>query len=117
MPPAGAPYRNFCDKGGRFGPHNQSQLYHNPWVQRSQTLTYLTYFNAGLRIYDTSDPTVVREVGHFIPPDPQTRVGPMPKRTLVEQTEDVLVDARGYIYITNKQQGVWVLQYTGAQPR
>ena len=22
VPPAGLPYRNFCDKGGRFGPHN-----------------------------------------------------------------------------------------------
>ena len=113
VPPPGSRHRNFCDKGGRFGPHNQNQLYHNPYVQRPDTLSYLTYFNAGLRIYDISDARLVREVGYFIPPDPAKRVGPMPKKTLVEQTEDVLVDTRGYVYITNKQQGVWVLQYTG----
>ena len=24
-PPANAPYKDFCDKGGRFGPHNTNQ--------------------------------------------------------------------------------------------
>jgi hypothetical protein len=113
VPPPGAPYKNFCDKGGRFGPHNQNQLYHNPHVQKSETLVYLTYFNAGLRIYDISDATLVREVGYFIPPEPTKRVGPMPKTKLVEQSEDVLVDTRGNIYLTHKQQGLWILQYTG----
>jgi myo-inositol-hexaphosphate 3-phosphohydrolase len=37
----------------------------------------------------------------------------MPEDRLVVQTEDVLVDRRGYIYITDKNQGLWVLQYTG----
>ena len=31
--------------------------------------------------------------------------------SLVEQTEDVLVDKRGYIYVTNKNQGLWILKY------
>jgi hypothetical protein len=31
----------------------------------------------------------------------------------VTQTEDVLVDTRGNIYITDKQWGVFVLRYTG----
>lgn len=35
------------------------------------------------------------------PPDPVKRYGPVPDK-LIEQTEDVLVDRRGYIYITNK---------------
>ena len=82
-------------------------------MQKSDTLVYLTYFNAGLRIYDVSDPTLVREVGYFIPPEPTKRVGPMPKTKLVEQSEDVLVDTRGNIYLTHKQQGLWILQYTG----
>jgi hypothetical protein len=25
VPPKGAPYKNFCEKGGRFGPHNVNQ--------------------------------------------------------------------------------------------
>ena len=40
-------------------------------------------------------------------------LGQFSQGKLVVQTEDVLVDARGYIYITQKNQGVWVLQYTG----
>ena len=43
------------------------------------------------------------------------RYGPVPT-TLVEQTEDVLVDRRGYVYVTNKNQGLWVLRYTGPRP-
>ena len=26
IPPKGAPYKNFCEKGGRFGPHNVNQV-------------------------------------------------------------------------------------------
>ena len=40
------------------------------------------------------------------------RAGPLP-RDLVTQTEDVLVDTRGYIYVTDKQWGLWILRYTG----
>jgi len=42
---------------------------------------------------------------------PTRRYGPLPKK-LVVQSEDVLVDARGYIYLTEKNQGLWILQYT-----
>jgi hypothetical protein len=114
VPPPGSPYKNFCEKGGRFGPHNQNQLYHNPFVQRSDRLVYLTYFNAGLRIVDISDTRLPREIGYFLPPDPTRRYGPLPTK-LVVQSEDVLVDARGYIYVTEKNQGLWILQYEGRQ--
>jgi len=113
LPPPGAPYKSFCDKGGRFGPHNQNTLLHNPDVQKQGDLVYLTYFNAGLRIYNIADPTVPREVGYFVPPDPKRRYGTFPQNKLVAQTEDVLVDRRGYIYITDKNQGLYILKYTG----
>jgi hypothetical protein len=32
---------------------------------------------------------------------------------VVTQTEDVLVDTRGYIYITDKNWGMWILRYAG----
>jgi hypothetical protein len=51
------------------------------------------------------------EVGYFMPPEPRKRYGPMPEGKLVIQTEDVLVDRRGFIYITDKNQGLWVLKY------
>ena len=48
-----------------------------------------------------------------MPPDPRRRYGPFPRDKLVAQTEDVLVDKRGYIYVTDNNQGVWILKYTG----
>ena len=35
-PPSDAPYKNFCDKGGRFGPHNTSQEIHNPAISKAR---------------------------------------------------------------------------------
>jgi hypothetical protein len=113
IPPKGAPYKNFCEKGGRFGPHNVNQEIHLPDVEKPGNLIYLTYFNAGLRIYDIKDPLLPAESGWFIPPQPSERAGPLP-RDLVTQTEDVLVDTRGYIYVTDKQWGLWILRYTGS---
>jgi hypothetical protein len=112
VPPKDAPYTDFCDKGGRFGPHNTNLEYHLPDVEKQGNLIYLTYFNAGLRIFDITDEYLPKEVGWFIPPTPTKRMGPIPS-TLVTQTEDVLVDTRGYIYITDKQWGLWILRYTG----
>jgi hypothetical protein len=113
-PPKDAPYTDFCDKGGRFGPHNTNILQHNPDVEKQGDLIYLTYFNAGLRIFDIQDPRLPKETGWFIPPTPTMRRMPAPYDKLVSQTEDVLVDTRGNIYITNKQWGLFILRYTGA---
>jgi hypothetical protein len=112
VPPKDAPYTDFCDKGGRFGPHNTNLEYHLPDVEKQGDLIYLTYFNAGLRIFDIKDPHMPKETGWFIPPTPTKRIGPLPAK-LVTQTEDVLVDTRGNIYITDKQWGLFVLRYTG----
>jgi len=111
--PKNAPYSDFCDKGGRFGPHNTNLEYHLPDVEKQADLIYLTYFNAGLRIYDIKDPRMPKEVGWFVPPTPTKRYGPLPYDKLVSQTEDVLVDTRGNIYITDKNRGIFILRYTG----
>jgi hypothetical protein len=113
VPPKDVPYTDFCDKGGRFGPHNTNLEYHLPDVEKQGDLIYLTYFNAGLRIFNIADPRLPREVGWFIPPTPVKRYGPLPYDKLVNETEDVLVDTRGNIYITDKQWGLFVLRYTG----
>src|SRR5262249_53971608 len=64
-PPPGAPFRNFCERGGRFGPHNQHQPQHQRALRPSDHLIFLTYFNAGLRVVDVADPRLPREVGFF----------------------------------------------------
>ena len=48
VPPADAPYKDFCDKGGRFGPHNTSQEIHNPAIEQPGKLIDVAWFNAGL---------------------------------------------------------------------
>ncbi len=113
VPPSAAPYTSFCDKGGRFGPHNTNQEQHLPDVQKQGDLIYLTYFNAGLQIFDIKDPRQPKIAGYFIPPQPTKRVGPQPATKLVTQTEDVLVDTRGNIYVTDKQWGLFVVRYSG----
>lgn len=117
LPPEEMKITSFCDiKGSTFGTHNVNTLLHNPYVQPQGDLVYLTYWNAGLRVIDIASPTAPREVGWFIPPVPRRRYGPFPK-TLAPQSEDVLVDARGYIYVTDNNQGVWILKYDGLSNR
>ncbi|PWU24615.1 MAG: hypothetical protein C5B48_05495 [Candidatus Rokuibacteriota bacterium] len=111
-PPKGAPYDSFCERGGRFGPHNQSIALGNPHLVQDETLCFLTYFNAGLRVFDMRNPHHVSEVAYMIPKDPTTRLGPKP-RTLVTQVEDVLVDARGFVYFTEKNSGLYIARWHG----
>jgi hypothetical protein len=114
QPPEGEPADYFCTHGGRFGPHNQNELQHNPLVKQQDDLVYLTWFNGGLRIFDISTPRNPQEVAWFLPPDPTERRGPLPRTALAAQSEDVLVDTRGNIFVSHKNQGIWVLRYTGA---
>jgi hypothetical protein len=43
------------------------------------------------------------------------RIGTKPSK-LVAQTEDVLVDRRGFIYISQKNQGVYILRLKATPP-
>jgi hypothetical protein len=109
QPPAETGLKNFFEKGGRFGPHNQHHPNHQPCLEDRDDLAYLTYFNAGLRVYDIRDPRTPKEIAWFIPPDPAERIGAKPSK-LVAQVEDVLVDSRGCIYISEKNQGIFILR-------
>jgi len=75
VPPAGSPHKNFCEKGGRFGPHNLNQLYHNPFVERSASSCTSPTSTRALRIVDISDARQPREVGYFIRPTRPSATG------------------------------------------
>lgn len=111
-PSSDAPYRSYVTKGGRFGPHNQHHHQGQACLYEHPTKVFMTYFNAGLRRYDISDPCSPVETGYFVPSDPTERYGTKPHNALVTQFEDVLVDRRGYIYCTDKNHGLLVLQET-----
>ena len=89
------PQGDFCQRGGRFGPHNVHEM--RPGTLSDPNTIYLTYFNAGLRVVDVSDPTAPREVAYFVPPAP-------PNRSSI-QFNDVLVGANGLIYVTDRYTG------------
>ncbi|MBI4252313.1 MAG: hypothetical protein HY618_07625 [Candidatus Tectomicrobia bacterium] len=110
-PPPGYSHKNFCERGGRFGPHNQHHPQGLACLEQRDDRIYLTYFNAGLRVYDLQDPIRPREIAHYVPADPARRLGMLPQ-TLVTQSEDVLVDRRGFIYVTDKNHGLHVLRCT-----
>lgn len=106
-PPDGAPYASFCAKGGRFGPHNVNAEIHSPDAQAPRELIFMTYFTAGLRVFDISDPNVPFETGWFLPDIGAWSAG-------LRGPEDVLVDARGVIYTSEgRGKGVWALKYVG----
>jgi hypothetical protein len=111
-----APYRSYYAKGGKFGPHNIHMPHQHPCYATVGNLLHLTYFNAGLRLYDIRDPCYPREVGYFVAADPPERLGsPDVPTKLVTQYEEVLVDARGFIYVSDKNYGLTILRYTGPE--
>ena len=111
-PPKDAPYKSFCDKEGRFGPHNTVMEQHNPDVHPLGEVMYITWFNAGLRVFDVSDPYMPTEVGWFIPPEnPHAAVhGEGPHDAPTNWSEEVAQDARGYIYVVDDKWGIWILR-------
>jgi hypothetical protein len=113
LPRPGSGFHSFAAKGGRFGPHNlHLPTTDREHVFRSEEVCFLTYFNAGLRIYDIRDPFQVDEIGHLIPRDPTERFGPLPTQ-LVCQVEDVLVDSRSVVYFTEKNSGLYIARWEG----
>jgi hypothetical protein len=105
------PEGDFCDRGGRFGPHQFAETKNGEIIGGS--LLYVAYFNAGLRIVDVSDPFKPKEVGHYIPvPAEKREEGHGSKKVI--QTNDVDLDSRGLIYVTDRAgAGLHILEFTG----
>ena len=101
----------WCDKGGRFGPHNLHE--NRPGAFQSETLLFNAFFNAGLRVYDIRDPFKPREVAWFIPPPPERLYDPRPSAPRVVSSQDVYVDDRGYCFITDYNAGLYVVELEG----
>jgi hypothetical protein len=108
-PPPESGLKNFYEKAGRFGPHNHHHPNHQACLEDRDDIAYLTYFNAGLRVYDIRDARQPKEFAYFVPGNPESRIGTKPSK-LVAQSEDVLVDWRGYIYLSDKNHGIHILR-------
>jgi hypothetical protein len=64
--PPDAPYNDFCMARGRFGSHN-TQCWLAPGTS-NPAIMVIAWFNAGVRVFDISDPTAPKEVAWFVPP-------------------------------------------------
>ncbi|HVB58910.1 MAG TPA: hypothetical protein VNE63_21090 [Candidatus Acidoferrales bacterium] len=64
--PPDAPYSDFCFARGRFGSHN-TQCWLAPGASHPEIMA-IAWFNAGVRIFDISNPTAPKEVAYFVPP-------------------------------------------------
>jgi hypothetical protein len=95
------PVGNFCERGLRFGPHNLHE--NRPGSYRSSELVFVTYFNAGLRVYDLADPQRPVEIASWLPDTPAGQEAP--------QINDVFVAADLLVYATDRVNGgVYVVQ-------
>ena len=89
------PEGDYCERGGRFGPHNVHE--YRPGTLQDPNTVYLTCFNAGLRIYDVEDPARPKETAWFVPPAPEGQPA--------IQFNDLIVDANGLIYVSDRYGG------------
>ena len=80
----------------RFGTHQLREV-----VDRDCML-YVTWFAAGLRMIDISDPVHPKERGYFIP---------RPAAHNAPWSNDVAKDDRGLLYLTDKAQGLDVIEF------
>ena len=108
---------NFCSKGGRFGPHGSQEEFTPPYYKR---VLFVSYYNAGVRALDIRDPYNPKEIAYFIPEinnnTEERCVGEGADRRCKKaiQTNNVTVDARGYIYIVDHAgSGMHILELTG----
>lgn len=82
------PQGAFAAQPNRFGPHNLHE--NRAGSYRSATLIFVTYFNAGLRVYDVADAEHPVEVASWVPDvgDPQTN--------------DLYVEEGGRVWVTDR---------------
>ena len=66
VPPPDAPFSDFLDRRGRFGPHNPPYI--NSPGKANPDFTCYAYFNAGMQMFDITDPEKPVISGYFIPP-------------------------------------------------
>jgi hypothetical protein len=101
----------YCAKPGGFGPHNLHENRQGSF--QSSELIFGTYHNAGVRAWDISNPFQPAEVGHYVPPDPVTLADPRPNRPKVVQSTDIYVDPNGLMFLSDKNAGLYILQFEG----
>lgn len=101
---------DYAAKGAHFGPHNLHE--NRPGSFQSSSLIFATWQNAGIRVFDISDPYRPRETGALVPAPPERMIDRRPRPRVI-QSADVFVDAAGLIYATDYNAGLSIIEYGG----
>ncbi len=99
---------DYATKGGQFGPHNLHENRSEGF--QSEELIFVSYQNAGVRVYDIADPFRPKEVAALVPPAPKTLMDYRPNKSLVVDSTDVFVDKNGLIYVTDWNGGLTIME-------
>ena len=109
------PVAEMKKRPGRFGAHNIHENQPADTSFSSEKLIFGTYFNAGLRVHDVSNPFQPVEVAHFIPeyveeePAEKFSAAPLPGMNI----NDVYVDENELVYAVDRQRGgLYILEMT-----
>jgi hypothetical protein len=101
------PYGAFAKRGGRFGAHNLHENMPVPTSWQSDDIIVGTFFNAGVRAYDISNPYQPQEVAYYVPGAPKLS----PAGAI--QLNDVFVDDRGIVFTVDRHVGgLYILEMT-----
>jgi hypothetical protein len=107
---------NFCSRGGRFGSHssneNQPPMYYGRYV-------FATWFNAGVRAIDISDPYHPREAGYYVPATTEKTdkrcvkdASGAERCKVAIQSNNLEVDDRGYVYVVDRANtGMHIIEF------
>lgn len=97
--PSPSPSQFAHQKNRRMGVHNIHENVPSPYSWHSDQVVVATYFAAGLRAYDISNPYQPREIGIFQPPAP-----PLSPTNAIS-LNDVFVDEREIVYTVDRHSG------------
>jgi len=102
-------FAEFHTVGGRIGAHNIHENDPEPGSAILTNTVVATWFSAGIRIYEISDPFRPNEIAAFLPETPDGQRGC--------RISDVFVDDRRFIYAADRARGgIYILEYTGNVP-
>jgi hypothetical protein len=108
---------DFCNRGGRFGPHSLQDAYHPGF---DKTMVVVSYFNAGIRAFDIRDPFQPVEVAYYVPSVTENTselcvtIDGVEHCDVAIQTNNVNIDDRGYIYAVDRSNtGLHILELQG----
>lgn len=98
----------FREAGGRFGMHNIHENDPVPSAWRSETEIVAACFNAGVRVYDITDPFRPEETAYCVP------VAPEGSPLGAVQINDVFVDENRIVYAIERfGGGLYIMEFDG----